>query len=405
MARPGPPTLAEVAEAAGLFEKSQDAWRIELFPKMDTCRAFPKDTTQFSSAVIPAPPLHVEALIPNGIVVGGAKIFDVATLTRMLNDTATQLAGLSGFNAASINAAFGNLQGVSRDTSYFNAQLTTAATPQIVQQNTTGLNSPDTTTTTTPQGTTNTSFQCPSGSLPGFTSSGTFLGCTAVNATGTQVQPGGSSQAQVIDPPGSVVTNTGNTATTQNQTTTTTPSYIGVAPAALPSTALAAPTNIGVGAADVLAEQVQINAQLTNYRMLLNGALSDQYLLRNAKAIGLRQQTTVGFSISLDPPPQYKHAVAEIRIVIVPPVGQEKVSVARLLPEEKPTMSPVLLATKTLSAAVPLWRQSRLASAPANPKTGCIWSRIPTPSPCSLKIRSKPSGAPSHRKPSISARK
>ena len=54
----------------------------------------------------------------NGITVGKAKLFDSAALRTMLNATAAQLGALSGFNAASITAAFGNLQGVSRDTSF-----------------------------------------------------------------------------------------------------------------------------------------------------------------------------------------------------------------------------------------------------------------------------------------------
>jgi len=55
-----------------------------------------------------------------------AKLFDSAALRTMLNATAAQLGALSGFNAASITAAFGNLQGVSRDTSFLSAQITTA---------------------------------------------------------------------------------------------------------------------------------------------------------------------------------------------------------------------------------------------------------------------------------------
>ena len=62
----------------------------------------------------------------NGITVGKAKLFDSAALRTMLNATAAQLGALSGFNAASITAAFGNLQGVSRDTSFLSAQITTA---------------------------------------------------------------------------------------------------------------------------------------------------------------------------------------------------------------------------------------------------------------------------------------
>ena len=98
---------------------------------------------------------------------------------------------------------------------------------------------------------------------------------------------------------------------------------------------LTAPNNVGVASADILAEQVQLNSQITTLRLLLQGALSDQYLTENSRAVGEQQQTTLGFAVSLDPPRQFKHAVAEVRIIIVPTDGSVGPSIVNLLPSEK----------------------------------------------------------------------
>jgi len=328
-----------------LFEASQDAWRIQRYPKMDACRAYSKDDFQYSGAVIQPPRERSTSQRPNGITVGDAKIFDVATLTRMLNDTAAQLASIAGFNATPITAAYGNLQGVVRDTSYLNVQATTAPTLGASQTLSSAVTTPNTVSTTSPIGATTVTLQCPDGSLPTIGSSNTLGGCAAVPVTGSTanvpaystVTPNSGAFQGVLTttPAGTTTTNTGTTTTNQNGTTITTPSVSGVAPAALTSTAPPLPTNVGYGSADILAEQVQINSQLTTYRLLLQGNLSDQYLLRNSRAVAVRQQTTVGFAITLDPPRQFKHAVAEVRISIVAPTGQGKVSIVNLLPSEK----------------------------------------------------------------------
>lgn len=147
---------------------------------------------------------------------------------------------------------------------------------------------------------------------------------------------GGTLQGTLTTTPaGSTVTNTGSTTSAQNQTTTTTPSVSGAAPIPLTSNPLTAPNNVGVGSADILSEQVQLNSQITTLRLLLQGALSDQYLLRNSRAVGERQQTTLGFSVALDPPRQYKHAVAEVHVIIVPTGRSDGPSIMNLLPSEK----------------------------------------------------------------------
>lgn len=120
----------------------------------------------------------------------------------------------------------------------------------------------------------------------------------------------------------------------QNTVTTTSGGQAGTVAPVNASTAFAPPTNIGVAAADALAEQVQLNSQITTLR-LLPGAVSDQYLVKEGRAVASRQQTTVGFNISLNPPQRYRHAVAEVKVWIDPPSGRDPVSVMNLLPADK----------------------------------------------------------------------
>jgi hypothetical protein len=270
--------------------------------------------------------------------VGGAKVFDTVTLKKMLGDTATQLAAISGFNAAPINAAYGNIQGVSRDTSYLSVQATTTPLPTVSQTSSNGLtgnNSTATSSSTPGSSSTSVMLQCPNGTLPTIGSGG-LQACTGAPA-GSEVT-GSSSNLTTLGGSQNAATTqqtTGGNFTNQNGITTTSGGYTGTVPSAPASTAIAPPTNVGVSSSDILAEQVQLNAQLTTLRLLLQGANSDRYVLMNSHAVATKQQTTVGFAISLDPPREYKHAVAEVRIVIVPPDGHNGVSIMNMLPSEK----------------------------------------------------------------------
>jgi hypothetical protein len=61
----------------------------------------------------------------------------------------------------------------------------------------------------------------------------------------------------------------GTTSTSQNGTTTTTNGYAPSIPIAPNSAGFSAPTNVGVASSDILAEQVQLNSQITTLRLLL----------------------------------------------------------------------------------------------------------------------------------------
>ena len=132
------------------FDASRNVWRIYWYRNRQGCRAY--SPNEEDSAVISLRPKLPKAhgQVANGIEVGAAKIFDVASLRKLLADTATQLAAITGFNSSSINAAIGNLQGVTRDTSFLSAQVTTTPLPTITQTSSNGANSSNATTSIVP---------------------------------------------------------------------------------------------------------------------------------------------------------------------------------------------------------------------------------------------------------------
>ena len=316
----------------------------ERYKASESCRPYADER---SAEVIDA---HRPDFIPlnlgtdNGITLLAPKVFDVFALRQLLASTASQLAGISGFNSGSITGAFGNIQGVTSDTSYLSAQVTTVATPTVSSVVSNGNTGSNTIGNTSGQSSavsgSNSTITCPPGTLPGVGTSG-LPACVPLSATTTgagNVNGGVSTQGGSTTNSG---TNSGSSATNtlgtsqQNSTTTNSGGQAGTVAPVPVSNAPSAPTNIGVSAQDIFAEQVQLNSQITTLRMALQGALSDQYLVTQGKASGSRQQTTLGISVSLNPPRRYKHAVAEVRIWVYPTNGGQPVSIVNLLPAAK----------------------------------------------------------------------
>jgi hypothetical protein len=328
---------------------SGDLWHIDWFKAPLGCRAYNVNAKEHGNIEINEPnePEGKEAGLlgakSNHIVVGNAKVFDTGLLQQMLNGTAAQLAAISGFSSASITGSFGNFQGVARDTSYLSAQVTTTPLPTIATTNANGLTGSGQTvigSANPSQTATTVTLQCPNGSLPTL-GSGSTEGCavpTPPAGVSITVPPTstGTITTNGTTTPGTTTQQTaGNQTTQQNSTTSTTNGVAGTVPTAPTATPFSAPTNVGVSSADILTEQVELNAQITNLRLLLQGALSDQYVIRHSRPVANRKQTTLGFTISLDPPRQFRHAVAEVRVLIVPPPGPDGVSIVNLLPAEK----------------------------------------------------------------------
>ncbi len=316
-----------------VIASTADAWHVGWYRRRDGCRFYTVAEGDHASVDL-WPEAHENAMMTqNGIMVGGVKVFDVGTLRKMLADTANQLATISGFNNASIVSALTNLQGVTRDASYFAAQVTTTPLPGVTSNlaNTAVGTTSSTLGSATPSGTSSiVTLQCPDGTVP--TSA---QGCTLPAGTAPATSSSTVTNTSSTNPSATTQQTAGTNTNQQSGITTTLPSISPTVPTAPVSTAFAAPTNVGLSSGDVLSEQVQLNAQITSLRLLLQGALSDQYLLKNSRAVATRQQATLGFSISLDPPRQYRHAVAEVRIVVIPRQHQDPVSIVTLLPTEK----------------------------------------------------------------------
>ncbi len=346
---------------------SGDYYCFQAFPPSDSCRPY----TEKQKAVCTARPQATRInrkWRDNGIRPDPVKVFDVFTLRQMLAATATQLAGVSGFSAASITSAFGNIQGITSDVSYLSAQATTVATPTVSSVLSNGNSLSNTLGGTAGQtgslSSSGSTITCPPGTLPGVGSSGNpacvlvtssvnlqnssgsggTAGTTAntqstVNTAGAGNVNGGSSNLG-----GFTASNGFNSSASlnnvqganQNSTVTTNSGGQAGTISSVPvSNAFSAPTNVGVSSQDILAEQVQLNSQITNLRLALQGALSDQYLVRGGKTISSRQQTTLGLNITLDPVERYRHAAAEVRIWVYPARTDDSMSIVNLLPAAK----------------------------------------------------------------------
>ena len=325
-------------------------FRIERYPGSESCSLYLNDGEESLDIDRPGPKPPSEK-VSNGIAVATPKVFDTFTLRQMLVSTAAQLQSISGFNQSSLLSALGNVQGITRDTSYVSGQVTTTPGPNVTSTvgngTSSGTSLANTLGTTNSTTLLNSTIQCPPGTLPGIGTSG-LPACAAVqsNPTGTALTTGNGNVAGASSSTGSLqTTNGGNTSTTinnqqgttsSNSTTTTLNGQAGTVAPVPVSNAFAAPTSsLGLSSADMLTEQVQLNSQITTLRLLLQGALSDQYLVKNNRAIGQRQQTTIGFGISLNPPKRFRHAVAEVRVWVHSNDNLDEVNVVNLLPADK----------------------------------------------------------------------
>ena len=279
---------------------------IQVFEQADPCRRYKavygadayKGDEDGDSVTIDLPWFRRPRQVANGIVIGAPKVYDTYALKSLLNDTLQKISAINPFVPSQITGAYGNLQGVSRDQSYVSVQAQ-AGTP---------------TPASTVTGVVDQSNTCPAGYYPFGPGA-----CAPVTA--------GSSSAPI--------TTTGITQTITPTTGTT--SAIPTAPAYNP---LPTPGTVGISSSDALVEQVQLSGQLQMYQLLLQGAQSDTLFVQNARAVATRAQTTVGFPISIDPPRQYRHAVAEVRVLIEPyPTAEsgetQPVSIVNLLPSQK----------------------------------------------------------------------
>ncbi len=207
-----------------------------------------------------------------GIMVDEPEIYDDVVLQQMLLDAEIKLASLQMFDEGSIKSRFGTVSGSTQDTSSF------------------GLN-----------------IQGPS--LPGIVN-------TQKGATGSVVQTDKSGVNTSGDPSSetSTVSNSGlpSTDTVTTRAAAAPPSV--TAPA--PSTTL--PTNGSVASSKILAEQVQLTAQIQSLRLLLRGSLSGHFMKPGPLGTlrGPKLKTTIGIPITVNPDKRYKNAVAIVEVEV-----------------------------------------------------------------------------------------
>ena len=148
------------------------------------------------------------------------------------------------------------------------------------------------------------------------------------NVTGASQQVSSVGLAGGVQPP---------TVTTSTSTTSS-PFPVPAAVAPTPSTTL--PTSNAPSAADILNEQTQLNSDIANLRLLLEGSLSDQIMVLPGETFA-KPRVTLGFPVVITPNRHDKNAVAIVEVMVdtaedndASPNG-EAPSITALLPREK----------------------------------------------------------------------
>ncbi|MDH3373634.1 MAG: hypothetical protein OEM85_09690 [Gammaproteobacteria bacterium] len=129
--------------------------------------------------------------------------------------------------------------------------------------------------------------------------------------------------------------------------TITQEAYAPAAPSTAAATAPMSPvTNFGSGAQDLLSEQVNLQYQISNLRLLLNQSITDRFISKNSKS-GSRRHALLGFRISLIPRDDHDKSAAVVKITVKPKDDSDaKPSIVALMPEEK-TYNAVALTKKS----------------------------------------------------------
>ena len=232
--------------------------------------------------------LKTEETGGNGIEVGQPQIYDDASLRMMLDATRAKLASMSGLDQGSLIKNLGSISGATISQSQFALQVTGGG-PSTQTTNTGATNSLTT-----------------NGGLP--QGNATIPGTTSVTTDPTQ------------------------------STVTTSPTAPAV-PTAPSGLAFTPPSSVSPSSLDILNEQMQLSYELTNLQLLLEGALSDRFVL-NQRFV--KPKVTIGFPISLRTPPQFKDAVAVVEVEVTTSPANlsdtnvpEPPAITALLPREK----------------------------------------------------------------------
>lgn len=241
--------------------------------------------------------LQINSPVNNGIFVDSVKVYDDSSLQLMLNAARLRLASLQSFDQTGLLSRIGALSGASLQQQSISAQIMGPPLPSTAV---------------------------------------TSLGATG--STNTVNAPTGQTITTVAGQP-------------VENTVTTTPQSIATAPA-LPANAVSLPTGgFNVSSLDALNEMMQLNYEISNLQLLLEGSLSDRYATGSRY---VKPRTTVGFPITIATDNRYKDAVAIVEVEVANPDGgvfSIQNANGTLFSPDPPTVTALLPREKTYNVA------------------------------------------------------
>lgn len=233
----------------------------------------------------------------NGIWVDQPKVYDDYYLQLQLNALKARLQALNGLDQATLQGHVGGVQGATSSQWGVSVQ---GAGP----------------------GTAQTSILAPPTNLP--------AGVTATGPYGTST----AYPSLTPSPSASPVAAPADSSTASSATATATATSSPTEASALPF-----PTTLTTSAVDTLREQMQLSSQITDFALLLDGALDDRFSRGKQTP---KRHVTLGFNITIQIPVELRNAVrdsvAEVEMTFSNPpsvANQEPPSIMTLLPREK----------------------------------------------------------------------
>ena len=241
----------------------------------------------------------------NGIIVTAPKIYDDSALILMLNTARLRLATLQAFDQGALTSRIGAVTGATLSQQSISGQILGPPIPQAVTQSLGATGSTQTVNTAGNTGSTQT---------------------TTAPAGTTTVQSSGNTGGQ------NVTTNAG--LPVENVTTTVAPQSASV-PAGPQLSATLPSTGFNISSLNALNEMMQLNYEITNLQLLLEGSITDRYIEGTRD---IKPKTTLGFSITIQNPERFRDAVAILEVAATSPstaASSEAPAVTAILPREK----------------------------------------------------------------------
>jgi len=241
----------------------------------------------------------------NGIIVTAPKIYDDSALVLMLNAARLKLATLQAFDQTGLTSRIGALTGATLDQQSISGQILGPPIPQAVTT-----------------------------SLGATGSSQTVNAAGNSGGTQTTTAPTGTTTVQTVGNTGSQTVTSNAALPVENVVTTVAPQSATVPTG--PQLSAALPTSgFNISSLSALNEMMQLSYEITNLQLLLEGSLTDRYIEGKRD---IKPRTTLGFSITIQNPEEYRDAVAILEVEVNNPptaASTESPAVTAILPREK----------------------------------------------------------------------